>query len=69
MPITWELTSPAAAPCTRRAAISVPGPRPVAAAVPERGYVGDGQAGEHHGDGSGLLLRGDQLGRDDRADS
>ena len=31
--------------------------------------VGDGQSGEHHRDRAGLLLRGDQVGRDDRADA
>jgi hypothetical protein len=31
--------------------------------------IGDGEAGEHHGDRACLLLRGDQIGRDDRADT
>ncbi|GGS53146.1 hypothetical protein GCM10010253_29550 [Streptomyces badius] len=31
--------------------------------------VGDGESGEHHGDGPGLLLRGDQVGSDHRADA
>lgn len=31
--------------------------------------IGDREAGEHHGDGPGLLLRGDQIGRDHRADA
>jgi hypothetical protein len=31
--------------------------------------VGDGQPGEHHRDGAGLLVRGDQIGGDDGADA
>lgn len=31
--------------------------------------IGDGEPGEHHGDGAGLLLRSDQVGGNDRSDT